>query len=167
MISGATGAMAVVMVSPGRHPWRAATCSPPSCSPGLLQAPVWLRLGKFIRLVPFPVMLAFVNGLAIVIFLAQLKQFEVPGLTGPPWLSGSSFGDHARTGRPDDGNHSVSAKDHGRGPCSLAAIVTVTLLVIVFGLDARTVQDVLHDMTGNPAATIAGGLPSFSIPTVP
>jgi SulP family sulfate permease len=52
-------------------------------------------------------------------------------------------------------------------PASLVAILAVTLLVIVFQMDARTVQDVLRDMSGNPEATIAGGLPAFSIPMVP
>jgi SulP family sulfate permease len=52
-------------------------------------------------------------------------------------------------------------------PASLAAIVTVTLIVIGLDLDARSVVDVLRDMTGDANATIAGGLPSFSIPAVP
>ena len=57
---------------------------------GLIQITVGLlKLGKFIRLVPFPVMLGFVNGLAIVIFLAQLKQFQVPDADGTmTWLTG-------------------------------------------------------------------------------
>jgi MFS superfamily sulfate permease-like transporter len=52
-------------------------------------------------------------------------------------------------------------------PASLVANVSVTLLVFYLDLDTRTVQAVLADMTGNPQATIAGGLPSFHIPMVP
>jgi SulP family sulfate permease len=52
-------------------------------------------------------------------------------------------------------------------PAALAAIVVVTLLVVGLDLDARTVQDVLRDMSGDPSATIAGTLPSFSLPVVP
>ncbi|MEX0371631.1 MAG: SulP family inorganic anion transporter, partial [Tateyamaria sp.] len=96
MISGATGALAVVMVAlVAQHgvEYLFATV----VLMGLLQifAGV-MRWGKFIRLVPHPVMLGFVNGLAIVIFLAQLTQFKVPGsaeasghgMAGGDWLTG-------------------------------------------------------------------------------
>ena len=96
MISGATGALAVVMVAlVAQHgvEYLFATV----VLMGLLQifAGV-MQWGKFIRLVPHPVMLGFVNGLAIVIFLAQLTQFKVPGsaevsghgMSGGEWLSG-------------------------------------------------------------------------------
>ena len=84
MISGATGALAVVMVAlvadHGVEYLFAAVVLM-----GVIQITAGaLRLGKFIRMVPHPVMLGFVNGLAIVIFLAQLGQFGVPGDTG--WL---------------------------------------------------------------------------------
>jgi len=82
MISGATGALAVVMVSlVAEHgvQYLFATV----VLMGLIQiAAGVLRLGKFIRLVPHPVMLGFVNGLAIVIFLAQLTQFQIHSTDG-------------------------------------------------------------------------------------
>ena len=115
MISGATGAMAVVMVSlvatHGVQYLFAAVILT-----GLFQVSAGiLRLGKFIRLVPYPVMLGFVNGLAIVIFLAQLKQFQVPGADGgSEWLSGGATVDHARPDRTDHGDHSFSAQADGR-----------------------------------------------------
>ena len=89
MISGATRALAVVMVSlVARHgvEYLFATV----VLMGLLQiAAGALRLGKFIRLVPHPVMLGFVNGLAIVIFLAQLTQFQMTAPDGAKaWMSG-------------------------------------------------------------------------------
>ena len=77
MISGATGALAVVMVSlvfDHGVEYLFATV----LLMGILQILGWFKLGKFIRMVPHPVMLGFVNGLAIVIFLAQLGQFKVP-----------------------------------------------------------------------------------------
>ncbi|MEO1790262.1 MAG: SulP family inorganic anion transporter, partial [Pseudomonadota bacterium] len=78
MISGATGALAVVMVSlVATHgvEYLFATV----VLMGVIQIGAGIfKLGKFIRLVPHPVMLGFVNGLAIVIFLAQLSQFQVP-----------------------------------------------------------------------------------------
>src|SRR6056297_216281 len=97
MISGATGALAVVMVSlVAQHgvEYLFATV----VLMGILQVVVGvMRWGKFIRLVPHPVMLGFVNGLAIVIFLAQLGQFQVPGsaeaaghgMANGEWLSGA------------------------------------------------------------------------------
>ncbi|MEJ2022625.1 MAG: SulP family inorganic anion transporter, partial [Maritimibacter sp.] len=82
MISGATGALAVVMVAlVARHgvEYLFATV----VLMGILQVIAGvMHWGKFIRLVPHPVMLGFVNGLAIVIFLAQLTQFKVPGTGG-------------------------------------------------------------------------------------
>ena len=89
MISGATGALAVVMVSlVAQHgvEYLFATV----VLMGFLQLLAGiLRWGKFIRMVPHPVMLGFVNGLAIVIGLAQLEQFStVSGDGSHIWLSG-------------------------------------------------------------------------------
>ncbi|NNE80818.1 MAG: SulP family inorganic anion transporter, partial [Silicimonas sp.] len=96
MISGATGALAVVMVAlVAQHgvEYLFATVVLMGVIQIVFGAMHW---GKFIRLVPHPVMLGFVNGLAIVIFLAQLSQFQVPGtavasghgMSGGEWLSG-------------------------------------------------------------------------------
>ncbi|MCG8427353.1 MAG: SulP family inorganic anion transporter [Chromatiales bacterium] len=168
MISGATGAMAVVMVSlVAQHGVEYLFAA--VLLAGLIQILAGvLRLGKFIRLVPYPVMLGFVNGLAIVIFLAQLKQFQVPDAAGNlDWMSGQPLmvmlGLVALTMLIIH----YLPKLTSMIPASLAAIVSVTLIATYSGLDARTVQDVLVDMTGNIEATIAGGLPSFHIPSVP
>jgi len=167
MISGATGAMAVVMVSlvslHGVEFLFAAVLLT-----GLIQIGAgMLRLGKFIQLVPFPVMLGFVNGLAIVIFLAQLKQFEVLGANGElEWLSGQPLlimlGLIALTMAIIHYLPRLTVAV----PASLVAIVTVTLLVIGLDLDTRSVVDVLRDMSGNVEATIAGGFPIWHIPQV-
>jgi SulP family sulfate permease len=111
-----------------------------------------------------PVFLGFVNGLALVIFLAQLQQFKnVDG----SWLATSPmiimFGLIILT----MGIIHFLPKITTVIPSSLAAIIVVTLLVFWLNLDTRTVQDVLREMTQDPSATIAGGLPTFHIPQVP
>ena len=76
MISGATGAMAVVAVSLVAN-YGIGYLFPAVVLCGLIQIVVGLlRLGKLIRIVPHPVMLGFVNGLAIVILMAQFASFK-------------------------------------------------------------------------------------------
>ena len=92
MISGATGAIAVVIVSLVlRHGVEYLFAA--VILMGLIQITIGtLRLGKFIRLVPHAVMFGFVNGLAIVIFMSQLDQFKSIGEDGAlHWLTGSAF----------------------------------------------------------------------------
>ncbi len=168
MISGATGAMAVVMVAlvaeHGVH-YLFATL----LLTGAIQILAGVfRLGKFIRLVPYPVMLGFVNGLAIVIFLAQLQQFQTPDASGEmTWIAGSQLWIMLGLVALTMAIIHFLPKLTSAVPAALVAIVVVTLLVIGLDLDARTVQDVLRDMSGDASATIAGGLPAFQIPMVP
>ncbi|MES9941367.1 MAG: SulP family inorganic anion transporter [Candidatus Thiodiazotropha sp. 6PLUC2] len=168
MISGATGAMAVVMVAlvaeHGVEYLFAAVLLA-----GIIQILAGiLRLGKFIRIVPHPVMLGFVNGLAIVIFLAQLKQFQIADPEGNlVWMTGLPLWTMLGLIALTMAIIHYLPKLTSAIPASLVAIVTITLLVTVFNLDARTVQDVLRDLSGDINATIAGGLPSFHIPMVP
>jgi len=171
MISGATGALAVVMVAlVADHgvEYLFATV----VLMGILQIAAGVtKLGKFIRMVPHPVMLGFVNGLAIVIFLAQLNQFGVEG--EPGWLDGTfmqgTILDVAWLGGTQLymllGLVGVTMliihylpRFTTALPSSLVAIVTVSLLVFGFDLDTRVVGDI---------ASISGGLPSFHIPSVP
>ena len=168
MISGATGAIAVVLValvsSRGIEYMFAAIVLM-----GVLQVLAGiLRLGKFIRMVPHPVMLGFVNGLAIVIFLAQLGQFKVKNSAGEmEWMVGSKL--YLMLGLIA----ATMAVIHylprltKSFPASLAAIIGVTLLVMGLDLDTPTIVDYLRTMTGNADATLKGGLPAFSIPSVP
>ncbi len=166
MISGATGALAVVMVAlVAQHgvEYLFATV----VLMGLLQiAAGVLRWGKFIRLVPHPVMLGFVNGLAIVIFLAQLSQFKVPGtlentghgMGGGEWLPPAEMTMMlalvALTMAIIWGMPRITKVI----PAPLAGIGIVAVLVIAIGLDVPRVGDL---------ASIQGGLPSFHIPMVP
>ena len=171
MISGATGALAVVMVAlVADHgvEYLFATV----VLMGLLQITAGaLRLAKFIRMVPHPVMLGFVNGLAIVIFLAQLSQFGNAGEAG--WLAGTFMENSILDVAWLEGSqlymliglvmmtmviiHFLPRLTTAL-PSSLVAIVVVTLLVLGLNLDTRVVGDV---------ASIKGGLPSFHIPSVP
>ena len=168
MISGATGAMAVVMVSlVAIHgvEYLFATV----VLTGVLQILAGIfKLGKFIRLVPHPVMLGFVNGLAIVIFLAQLGQFKVPNAEGEMvWMQGNAMLTMGGLVLLTMAIIHFLPKLTKAVPSSLVAIVVVTILVQSLNLDARTVVDFVRDMTNDPAASIAGGLPQFSIPSVP
>ena len=171
MISGATGALAVVMVSlVADHGVEYLFIT--VVLMGMLQITAGvLRLGKFIRMVPYPVMLGFVNGLAIVIFLAQLGQFGEAGQPG--WLDGTfmqgSIIDVAWL-RGEELYmllslvlvtmiiiHSLPRFTNAL-PSSLVAIAVVTGLVLYLDINTKVVGDV---------ASISGGLPSFQIPQVP
>ncbi len=159
MISGATGAMAVVMVAlvaeHGVEYLFAAVVLT-----GLLQMGAGaLRLGKFIRIVPYPVMLGFVNGLAIVIFLAQLQHFQVTSAEGvQEWLSGEALMIFAGLIMLTMLIIKFLPKLTGSFPAALAAIIVVSLLALGLELDTTTVGDL---------ASIKGGLPAFHIPSVP
>lgn len=168
MISGATGALAVVMVSlVAQHGVEYLFATVVLMGVFQISAGVF-RLGKFIRMVPHPVMLGFVNGLAIVIFLAQLSQFKEKNADGiMQWMSGEPLAIMAILIALTMAIIHFLPKLTRAIPSSLAAIVTVTLLAIYLDLDTRSVQNVLADMTGDPLASIAGGFPEFHIPMVP
>lgn len=168
MISGATGALAVVMVAlVANHgvEYLFATV----VLMGIIQVLAGvLHLGKFIRIVPYPVMLGFVNGLAIVIFLAQLGQFKVPDAEGAlVWMQGPELYIMLGLVALTMAIIHFLPKFTTAIPSSLAAIVFVTFLSTFLNLEARTVVDFVATMTGDINASIAGGLPSFSIPMVP
>jgi SulP family sulfate permease len=168
MISGATGAIAVVLVAlvatHGIEYMFAAIVVM-----GVLQVLAGvLHLGKFIRMVPHPVMLGFVNGLAIVIFLAQLGQFKtVDGNGVMHWMQGEQlYTMFALVAATMVGIFTLQ-KVTKAVPPSLVAIVGITVVVMAFGLNAPTIVDYLQSMTGNAEATLHGGFPTFSIPMVP
>lgn len=168
MISGATGAMAVVMVSlVASHGVQYLFAA--IMLAGILQIAAGLfKLGKFIRIVPHPVMIGFVNGLAIVIFLAQLGQFKAPDINGVlTWLPQDQMMLMLGLVALTMAIIYFLPKITTAVPSSLVAIVTVTALVVGLDLETRTVVDFLRSMSGNEAATLAGSLPTFSIPSVP
>ncbi len=154
MISGATGAVAVVLVSLVQshgveYVFAAVVLA------GLIQVLFGLlRLGKFIRLVPHPVIFGFVNGLAIIIFMSQLAQFKD---ASGNWLEGSALylllGLVALTMLIIHFLPKLTKVI----PSSLAAILIIFGLVTFFSLDTRTVGDI---------ASIKGGFLPFHIPAI-
>jgi len=160
MISGATGALAVVMVTlVAKHgiEYLFATV----ILMGFIQVAVgWLRLGKFIRLVPHPVIFGFVNGLAIVIFLAQFSQFKMtpPGGGGAEWTTGTPLYNMLGLIVVTMLTIWILPKFTKVIPAPLAAIGLASGIAISFGLDTKTVGDL---------ASIKGGLPLFHLPQIP
>ena len=150
MVSGATGALAVVMVSLViQHGPEYLFFT--VIMMGLLQIIFALfKLGKFIRMVPYPVMLGFVNGLAIVIFIAQFNHFKTINSEGiSVWMEGLPL--------------SIMG---GLIALTVAIIyifpritkIIPSGIVSFFGIDSKTVGDL---------GSIAGGIPNFNFPLVP
>ena len=155
MISGATGAVAVVLVTLVQSHGVEYVFATVILA-GLMQVSAGLlRLGKLMRLVPHPVIFGFVNGLAIIIFLSQLDQFKVPS---GDWLSGYPlliflglvlFTMLVIWGLP---------KLSKAIPASLTAILLVFGMAYFFNIDTKTVGDM---------ASIEGGFPPFHFPDLP
>lgn len=168
MISGATGAMAVVMVhlvSEGNALGGSDTAGlqflfVTLILAGLIQVSAGvLRLGKFVRMIPHSVMMGFVNGLAIVIFLSQLGMFKSQGV----WLSGASLftmiGLVALTMGIMVGLPYLTKKV----PAALTAIVVVSVLVIFGNIETETVRSFV---VANGGTGIQAGFPSFNVPII-
>ena len=154
MISGATGAVAVVLVNLVKdygieYVYLAVILA------GIIQLIAGLlRLGKLMRLVPHPVIFGFVNGLAIIIFSSQIAQFKT---SSGQWMNGSSLGIFSALvvltmiiiwGLP---------KLSKAIPSSLVAILVVFGIVTAFDFDTKTVGDL---------ASISGSFPPFHLPNI-
>ena len=158
MISGATGALAVVIVAlvvTHGVEYLFATV----VLMGILQLLfAAAKLGKLIRMVPYPVMLGFVNGLAIVIFLAQFGHFKIADANGVVgWIGGQDLYVMAGLIVLTMAIIYVFPKISTAVPATLVGILFVSVLVAVTGINTKTVGDL---------GSIAGGLPSFHIPDV-
>ncbi|GAB4116623.1 MAG: SulP family inorganic anion transporter [Sideroxydans sp.] len=159
MISGATGALAVVMVAlvvTHGVEYLFATV----VLMGIFQILFGVaKLGKFIRMVPHPVMLGFVNGLAMVIFLAQMQHFKVTAADGSvSWMTGAPLYTMIGLIALTMLIIYLLPKLTTAVPSTLLAIVATSALVIFAGIETKTVGDM---------ASIAGGLPQFHLPDVP
>ena len=163
MISGATGALAVVMVAlVAQHGVEYLFATVVLMGAMQIFAGV-MQWGKFIRLVPHPVMLGFVNGLAIVIFLAQMSQFKVPGtmvdtghgMSGGEWLSGTPLYLMLALVAATMAIIWIMPRVTKFVPAPLAGIGIVAAVVIFTGMDVPRVGDL---------ASISGGFPAFHIP---
>ena len=159
MISGATGAIAVVIVAlvmnHGVEYLFAAVVLM-----GFIQILFGvLKLGKFIRLVPHPVFLGFVNGLALVIFIAQLQHFKIEDASGAmQWMSGGAIVIMGGLIILTMAIIKFLPKLTTAVPSTLVAIVVGTILTLALNLDTKTVGDM---------ASIKGGLPQFHFPDIP
>jgi SulP family sulfate permease len=170
MISGATGAMAVVMVGLVQEGNALGAAGSHTglqylfftlLLVGVFQMLAGIfRLGKFIRMVPRSVMMGFVNGLAIVIFLSQLEMFK----SGGNWMQGQPLWIMAGLVALTMALMYIVPRISSKAPSALIAILSVSLLVIFSGIDTQTV---LSYIQSNGGTGIQGGLPTFAIPSVP
>ncbi|MFT6970592.1 MAG: SulP family sulfate permease, partial [Roseivirga sp.] len=147
MISGSTGALAVVMVSLVSEgeamgvgqglQFLFATL----VLTGIIQmAAGFFKLGKFIRMVPHPVMMGFVNGLAIVIFMSQLAMFKVGG----DWLTGTALFTMVGLTLLTMALMIFVPKINKNIPGALVAIVVVSLIVVFGGVETETVKSFIQ-----------------------
>lgn len=126
---------------------------------GFVQIVVGLfKLGKFIRLVPQPVMYGFVNGLAIIIFMSQLDQFKELINGNKIWLTGTPLFTMASLVALTMVIILLFPKITKKIPASLVAIIVVFLVVFFFNIDTKQVIDI---------ASLQGNLPPFHIPEIP
>lgn len=156
MVSGGAGATVVVLIALAaghgvQYLFAAIVLA------GILQLLVGLfKLGKFVRLIPQPVMYGFLNGLAIIIFMAQVQQFRLPS-DPSSWMSGTALytmlGLTLLTVLIVLGFPKLTKKI----PASLVAILVVFGLVTVLGIDTKKVADI---------ASVSGSLPTFHIPDI-
>lgn len=117
------------------------------------------KLGKFVRLIPQPVMYGFLNGLAVIIFMAQIEQFKTTDANGiVSWLHGTSLYIMLGLTALTIAVVYFFPKITKVIPASLVAILVVFGIVLGFGINTKTVADIAH---------ISGSLPAFHIPGIP
>ncbi len=158
LISGGAGATVVVLIALMKSNGLEYVFAAVALA-GAIQILVGLfRLGKFIRLVPQPVMYGFVNGLAVIIFMAQLQQFKTVTNGQETWLSGSPLYIMAGLVALTIAIVVLLPRITKAVPPSLVAIIVVFFIVLGFGIETKMVKDI---------ASVSGGFPPFHIPLVP
>ena len=169
MISGATGAMAVVMVNIVKEGNELGNSDSAGLQylfitlllVGIIQICAGaLRMGKFVRMIPHSVMMGFVNGLAIVIFISQLGMFKIQG----EWILGKPL--YIMTGLVGITMLIMILLPMftKKIPAALIAILLVTAVVLFLDLETETVMSFIQ---ANGGEGIKAGLPSFHIPSIP
>ncbi|MCA4805740.1 SulP family inorganic anion transporter [Myroides odoratimimus] len=158
MVSGGAGATIIVMISLiamyGIEYLFAAVVLA-----GIIQVLVGvLKLGRFVRFIPQPVMYGFLNGLAIVIFFAQIAQFKINIEGVNTWLNGMALYIMIGLTLLTILVVTIFPKITKKVPATLVAIIVTTAVVFFFQVDTRKVMDIAH---------ISGSLPSFHIPSLP
>lgn len=159
MVSGGAGATIVVLIALIKShgvEYLFATVA----LAGILQMTVGLfKLGKFVRLIPQPVMYGFLNGLAVIIFMAQIEQFKITDSNGTvSWLQGSALYVMAGLTALTIAVVYFFPKITKAIPASLAAIMVIFAVVLGFNIQTKTVADIAH---------ISGNLPVFHMPQIP
>ncbi len=158
MVSGGAGATIVVLIALSKM-YGVEYLFAAVALAGFLQFLVGVfRLGKFVRLIPQPVMYGFLNGLAVIIFMAQIEQFKFTENGVTTWLAGTPLYIMGGLTLLTIIIVLLFPKVTKAIPASLIAIIIVFALVLGLNIDTKTVGDI---------ASIKGGLPSFHIPMVP
>lgn len=158
LISGGAGAIVVVLIALMQTHGLEYVFAAVALA-GIVQILVGLfKLGKFIRLVPQPVMYGFVNGLAVIIFMAQLEQFKAVVNGETAWLTGEPLLIMGGLVALTIAIVVLFPKITKAIPPSLAAIIVVFFVVLGFGIETKTVSDI---------ASVSGGFPPFHIPKIP
>lgn len=158
MISGGAGATVIVLIALMKSNGLEYVFAAVALA-GFLQILVGIfKLGKFIRLVPHPVMFGFVNGLAIIIFMSQLEQFKTVLNGQVVWLSGNPMLVMVGLVALTIGIVVLLPKITKAVPASLVAIIVVFMLVFFLGIETKTVKDI---------AAVSGGFPPFHVPNIP
>ncbi|MCK5847200.1 MAG: SulP family inorganic anion transporter [Bacteroidales bacterium] len=177
MISGATGAMAVVMVSlvsEGNQYAETLGITGPEIGLQFLFVTLLFtgtfqilagvfKLGKYVRMIPHPVMMGFVNGLAIVIMISQLGMFKIGG----DWMQGTSLYVMIALVAATMILMVTIPKLSKKIPATLISILLVTGVVIYFNIDTQTVRSFVAAGSADGNGSLAAGLPSFAIPIIP
>jgi len=158
LISGGAGAVVIVLIALMKSHGLEYVFAAVALA-GVVQILVGLfKFGKFIRLVPQPVMYGFVNGLAVIIFMAQLEQFKTVVNGELRWLTGMPLLIMGGLVALTILIVVILPKITKAVPPSLVAIIVVFLLVLGFQIDTKTVRDI---------AAVSGGFPPFHIPAIP
>lgn len=158
MVSGGAGATIIVMIALiARHGVEYLFAA--VALGGMLQVLVGaLKWGKFVRLIPQPVMYGFLNGLAIIIFMAQVSQFQINVDGVKTWMTGTPLLMMSGLTLLTILIVYIFPKISKAIPASLVALIATTLIVYFGGIDTRKIIDI---------ASVSGSLPSFHIPGVP
>lgn len=158
MVSGGAGATVITLIALiATHgtPYLFATV----ILAGIIQLVVGIfKLGKFVSLIPQPVMYGFLNGLAVIIFMSQVEQFKLYENGVPHWLSGDNLYIMSALVAATIGIVLVMPKITKAIPSSLVAILIISAIVYYFNIDTKKVMDI---------ASVSGQLPTFHIPQVP
>jgi len=158
LISGGAGATVVVLIALMKSNGIEYVFAAVALA-GVIQILVGLfKLGKFVRLVPQSVMYGFVNGLAVIIFMAQLAQFKTVVNGQSVWMTGTPLVIMGALVLLTIAIVVIVPRLTKAVPPSLVAIIVVFLLVLGFNIDTKTVKDI---------ASVSGGFPPFHIPVVP